>query len=97
MKKILSQDTADLLTNLTAKLLQLGYEVEGWELGDIDDPPVAGKNLVIHLGAISDTTFSALDEIMTNNLDLKRKTAPYVRHAQGQFALCFKCKRLRIL
>lgn len=74
MKKILVTGYRGFIgQNLTAKLLQLGYEVEGWELGDTDDPPVAGKNLVIHLGAISDTTFSALDEIMINNLDFSVK------------------------
>ena len=74
MKKILVTGHRGFIgQNLSNRLTQLGYEVEGWELGNIGDPPVAGKDLVIHLGAISDTTFSALDEIMKNNLDFSVK------------------------
>ncbi len=74
MKKILVTGHRGFIgQNLSKRLTQLGYEVEGWELGNIGDPPVAGKDMVIHLGAISDTTFSALDEIMKNNLDFSIK------------------------
>ena len=74
MKKILVTGHRGFIgQNLSTRLTQLGYEVEGWELSDIGDPPVAGKDVVIHLGAISDTTFSVLDEIMMNNLDFSVK------------------------
>ena len=70
MKKILVTGHRGFIgQNLSTRLSQLGYEVEGWELGDFGNPPVSGKDLVMHLGAISDTTFPVLDEIMINNLD----------------------------
>ncbi len=70
MKKILVTGHRGFIgQNLSTRLIQIGYEVEGWEPGGFGEPPVAGKDLVMHLGAISDTTYPVLDEIMINNLD----------------------------
>lgn len=56
-------------SNLALYLQAQGHEVEGWEYqpGIIPDPST--YDWVIHLGAISSTTFTDVDQIMEQNLD----------------------------
>ncbi len=60
--------------NLFHKLKHMGHEVDGWDWGDGTEPAtplpdVKGRDLVIHLGAISSTTYADVDQIMTQNTD----------------------------
>ena len=60
--------------NLFRALLDMGHDVDGWEWGDGKTPAnplpkVKGRDLVIHLGAISSTTYADVDQIMTQNTD----------------------------
>lgn len=60
--------------NLYQTLLDMGHDVEGWEWGKESQPATAlpevkNRDLVIHLGAISSTTYRDVDQIMTQNTD----------------------------
>ena len=70
MKKISSQDIAVYWTKPNSKAASTCCEVEGWELATLMIHQLQVKT-VIHLGAISDTTFSALDEIKINNSNFR--------------------------
>jgi ADP-L-glycero-D-manno-heptose 6-epimerase len=56
-------------SNLAIYLQNQGHEVEGWEWqpGIIPDP--SSYDWVIHLGAISSTTFTDVDQIMEQNFE----------------------------
>ena len=56
-------------SNLALYLQNQGHEVEGWEWqpGIIPDP--SSYDWVIHLGAISSTTFTDVDQIMDQNFE----------------------------
>lgn len=55
--------------NLTSYFMQQGYEVEGWEYMPNTIPDPSSYDWVVHLGAISDTTFSDIDQIMEQNYE----------------------------
>lgn len=60
--------------NLHQKLVALGHDVDGWDWGDGLDPAapyptVEGRDFVIHLGAISATTYPDIDQIMRQNTE----------------------------
>ena len=60
--------------NLYKALLKLGHNVDGWDWGDgltpsAPYPQIAGRDVVIHLGAISSTTYPNVDQIFTQNTD----------------------------
>ena len=74
MKKILLTGHKGFIgQNLIQRLWKDDYDVEGWELSDAGFPSINDKDLVIHLGAISDTTYSNLEHIMRVNLDFSVK------------------------
>lgn len=60
--------------NLYHTLLDIGHNVEGWDWGSNNQPShalpaVKDWDLIIHLGAISSTTYTDVDQIMTQNTD----------------------------
>jgi len=59
--------------NLVAHLLQQGHAVEGWEYKQSAFPPVERYDQVIHLGAISYTTYTDVDQILEQNFEFSKR------------------------
>ena len=55
--------------NLSNYLLSQGHEVEGWEYMDNAVPDPSAYDWVIHLGAITSTTYTDVDRIMEQNFE----------------------------
>lgn len=55
--------------HLYARLAATAADVSGYEWSDGDLPDIRGFDAVVHLGAISATTYDDLDQIMTQNYD----------------------------
>ena len=55
--------------NLSQYLISKGHEVEGWEFMENAVPDPSAYDWVIHLGAISDTTCTDVEQIMANNFE----------------------------
>lgn len=55
--------------NLAAYLVSQGHTVDGWEYVPNVIPDVAKYDKVIHLGAISSTTFSDVNQILEQNFE----------------------------
>ncbi|MCE2518161.1 MAG: NAD-dependent epimerase/dehydratase family protein, partial [Alphaproteobacteria bacterium] len=55
--------------HMMARLTALGHAVEGYEWDEQLFPEVEGLDAVIHLGAISATTYPDLEQIMRQNYD----------------------------
>lgn len=59
--------------NLSLHLLNAGHEVEGWEYIPNVIPDPSSYDWVIHLGAISSTTFTDVEQIMIQNYEYSCK------------------------
>lgn len=59
--------------NMTSYLLSQGHEVEGYDWHPEEFPDVKSFDWVIHLGAIADTTYSDVDQILKQNLEFSQK------------------------
>jgi ADP-L-glycero-D-manno-heptose 6-epimerase len=59
--------------NLTAHLTGQGHIVEGWEYQPNEIPLPKDYDWVIHLGAISSTTFTDVDQILEQNFEFSMK------------------------
>ena len=55
--------------NMCHYLMSRGHKVEGWDFMDNAVPDPSGYDWVIHLGAISDTTFTDVEQIMAQNFE----------------------------
>jgi ADP-L-glycero-D-manno-heptose 6-epimerase len=55
--------------NLSMYLANKGHEVEGWDYVPNAIPDPEGYDWVIHLGAISSTTYTDVDQIMEQNFE----------------------------
>mgnify|MGYP001408979267 FL=1 len=55
--------------NMCHYLMSKGHKVEGWDFMDNAVPDPSGYDWVIHLGAISDTTFTDVEQIMAQNFE----------------------------
>lgn len=55
--------------NLAQYLVSQGHDVEGWEYVPNTIPDPEGYDWVVHLGAISSTTFTDVDQIMEQNFE----------------------------
>ena len=55
--------------NISQYLIGKGHVVEGWEFMENAVPDPSAYDWVIHLGAISDTTFTDVEQIMSNNFE----------------------------
>lgn len=55
--------------NMCAYLQSQGHEVEGWEFMENAVPDPSAYDWVIHLGAISSTTYTDVDNIMNQNFE----------------------------
>ena len=55
--------------NMCNYLLQQGHEVEGWEYMENAVPDPSGYDWVIHLGAISSTTCTDVEQILSQNYE----------------------------
>lgn len=55
--------------NLSLHLMDRGHDVEGWEYLENAIPDPSNYDWVIHLGAISSTTYTDVDQILKQNFD----------------------------
>ena len=55
--------------NMCQFLISQGHEVEGWEFMENAIPDPSKYDWVIHLGAISDTTCTNVEQIMSQNFE----------------------------
>lgn len=74
MKILLTGHNGFIGKNLHLKLTALGHDVDGWDWGTERDPQsplpqVSLYDFVIHLGAISATTYPDIDQIMHQNTE----------------------------
>ena len=70
MKILVTGHKGFIGSNVANYLQRKGHDVEGWDYipGTIPDPN--GYDWVIHLGAITSTTFTDVEEIMEANSNL---------------------------
>lgn len=75
MKILVTGHTGFIGSNVALYLQSKGHEVDGWEYvpGTIPDP--SGYDWVIHLGAITSTTFTNVEEIMETNFEFSVRLA----------------------
>lgn len=73
MKILITGHKGFIGSNLLTYLQNKNYDVQGWEYEPNTIPSVEGFDWVVHLGAISSTTFSDVDQIMEQNLDFSVK------------------------
>lgn len=69
MKILITGHKGFIGSNLALCLMQKGHEVEGWEYQPNIIPSPEGYDLVIHLGAISDTSYTDVDQILEQNFE----------------------------
>lgn len=69
MKILVTGHNGFIGKNLTTYLESQGHTVDGWEYKPNLIPNPAGYDKVIHLGAISSTTYSDVDQILEQNFE----------------------------
>ncbi len=69
MKILITGHKGFIGQNLAVHLVNQGHEVEGWEYHPGVIPNPEGFDWVVHLGAISSTTFIDVDQIMEQNFE----------------------------
>lgn len=73
MKILVTGHKGFIGSNLATHLVNQGHDVEGWEYIPNAIPDPSGYNTVIHLGAISSTTFTDVDQIMEQNFEFSMR------------------------
>lgn len=69
MKILVTGHKGFIGSNLALYLMNQGHEVEGWEYQPNVIPSPEGYDCVVHLGAISDTAYTDVDQILEQNFE----------------------------
>jgi len=75
MKILVTGNQGFIGKNVASYLQQQGHEVEGWEWEPGVLPHTEGYDWCIHLGAISSTTFTDVDQILEQNFEFSVRLA----------------------
>lgn len=73
MKILVTGSNGFIGKNLALYLMNQGHDVEGWEYIPNALPDPEGYDWVVHLGAISSTTFTDVDKIMDQNFEFSMR------------------------
>ena len=75
MKILVTGNEGFIGKNVASYLQQQGHEVEGWEWEAGVLPHTEGYDWCIHLGAISSTTYTDVDQILEQNFEFSVRLA----------------------
>ena len=77
--------------NVASYLQQQGHEVEGWEWQEGIIPSTEDYDWCIHLGAISSTTYTDVNQILEQNFEFSVRLAQVCENFGTKFSICIKC------